>query len=103
TRERSLIMRLLTPRRLQDNEAFMWGLADRQLDEVAADCRREFISAYAQPFAMLAVADVLGVPEEDHQRFREGFGLTGTVGKIGTGDRGNPDEHHLPPTRAAAL
>ena len=75
TRERSLIMRLLTPRRLQDNEAFMWRLADRQLDEFVADGRCEFISAYAQPFAMLVVADVLGVPEEDHQRFREGFGL----------------------------
>ena len=25
---------------------------------------------------MLVVADLLGVPEDDHQRFREGFGLT---------------------------
>ncbi len=91
TRERSLIMRLLTPRRLQDNEAFMWGLADRQLDEFVADGRCEFISAYAQPFAMLAVADVLGVPEEDHQRFREGFGLTHTVGEVGAGADGSPD------------
>ena len=31
--------------------------------------------AYSQPFAMLVVADLLGVPEADHQRFREGFGL----------------------------
>ena len=95
TRERSLIMRLLTPRRLQDNEAFMWGLADRQLDEFVADGRCEFISAYAQPFAMLAVADVLGVPEEDHQRFREGFGLTGTVGEVGAGAEGTPGENPL--------
>ncbi len=95
TRERSLIMRLLTPRRLQDNEAFMWGLADRQLDEFVADGRCEFISAYAQPFAMLAVADVLGVPEEDHQRFREGFGLTGTVGEVGAGADGSPGENPL--------
>ena len=32
-RERSLIMRLLTPKRLKENEAFMWRLADRQIDE----------------------------------------------------------------------
>ena len=38
--------------------------------------RCEFISAYTQPFAMLAVADVLGVPETDHQRLREFFGLS---------------------------
>ena len=29
TRERALVMRLLTPKRLQDNEAFMRRLADR--------------------------------------------------------------------------
>jgi cytochrome P450 len=95
TRERSILMRLLTPRRLQDNEAFMWGLADQQLDEFVADGRCEFISAYAQPFAMLVVADVLGVPEEDHQRFREGFGLGKTVGKVGAGAEGSVGENPL--------
>ncbi len=83
TRERSLIMRLLTPKRLKENEAFMWSLADRQIDEFAGDGHCEFIAAYSQPFAMLAVADVLGVPVEDHQRFREGFGLTGNPGQLG--------------------
>ena len=85
TRERALIMRLLTPKRLKENEAFMWRLADQQIDEFVADGGCEFISAYTQPFAMLAVADVLGVPEEDHRRFREGFGLLSTTpGEIGS-------------------
>jgi cytochrome P450 len=83
TQERALIMRLLTPKRLKENEAFMWGLADRQIDEFVAAGRCEFISAYSQPFAMLAVADVLGVPEADHQRFREFFGLSKTPGTVG--------------------
>jgi cytochrome P450 len=95
TRERALLMRLITPKRLKDNEAFMWRLADLQLDGLLADGRCEFISAYAQPFAMLVVADLLGVPEEDHQRMREGFGLTGTVGEVGTGQAGNPGENPL--------
>jgi cytochrome P450 len=95
TRERALLMRLLTPRRLKDNEAFIWRLADQQLDELLADRRCEFITAYAQPFAMLVVADLLGVPEEDHQRFREGFGLSGTVGAVGAGEEGNPSENPL--------
>jgi cytochrome P450 len=95
TQERSILMRLLTPRRLQDNEEFMWGLADRQLDEFVADGRCEFITAYAQPFAMLVVADVLGVPMEDHQRFREGFGLGKTVGKVGAGAAGSVGENPL--------
>ena len=86
TRERALLMRLITPKRLKHNEAFMWRLADQQLDEFLDDGRCEFISAYAQPFAMLVVADLLGVPEADHQRFREGFGLSPRPGEIGTGE-----------------
>jgi cytochrome P450 len=82
TRERALIMRLLTPKRLKDNEAFMWRLAGGQLDEFVSAGRCEFITAYAQPFAMLTVADVLGVPETDHERFRNGFGLSGNPGAI---------------------
>jgi cytochrome P450 len=83
TRERALLMRLITPKRLKQNEAFMWGLADRQLDEFLADGRCEFIARYSQPFAMLAVADLLGVPESDHQAFRDGFGLTHSPGGLG--------------------
>jgi cytochrome P450 len=83
TQERALLMRLITPKRLQQNEDFMWRLADQQLDEFLDDGRCEFISAYSQPFAMLAVADLLGVPESEHQRFREGFGLVGSPGELG--------------------
>ncbi len=88
TRERSLIMRLLTPKRLRENEAFMRRLADQQIDEFVARGACEFISAYSQPFAMLVVADVLGIPEEDHRRFREGFGLGGSPGAIGNEGEG---------------
>jgi cytochrome P450 len=83
TRERALLMRLITPGRLKENEEFMWRLADRQLDEFV-DCGRcEFITAYSQPFAMLVVADLLGVPEDDHRQFRAGFGLATPPGEVG--------------------
>jgi len=95
TRERGLLMRLITPKRLRDNEEFIWRLADAQLDEFLPDGRCEFIGAYTQPFAMLVVADLLGVPEEDHQGFREGFGLSGTVGEVGAGESGSPGENPL--------
>jgi cytochrome P450 len=83
TRERHVLMRLLTPGRLKDNEAFMWRLADQQLDEFTATGECEFISAYSQPFGMLVVADVLGVPESEHARFRDGFGLRKSPGQVG--------------------
>jgi cytochrome P450 len=86
TRERALLMKLITPKRLKENEEFVWRMADRQIDEFASEGRCEFIRAYTQPFAMLVVADLLGVPEADHARFRRGFGLSGTPGTIGKGD-----------------
>jgi cytochrome P450 len=86
TRERALLMRLITSTRLKDNEAFMSRLADQLLDEFIADGHCEFITAYSQPFAMLVVADLLGVPEKDHKRFREGFGLSHAPGELGASD-----------------
>jgi cytochrome P450 len=70
TAHRALLMRLITPRRLKENEEFMWRLADQVIDEFAADGRCELIHQYAGPFAMLVVADLLGVPEADHPSFR---------------------------------
>src|SRR4051794_29791341 len=84
TAHRALLMRLITPKRLKENEEFMWRLADRQMDEFVASGACEFVGDYAQPFAMLVVADLLGVPESDHDLFRErlagGRSKTGTVG-----------------------
>ncbi|NKQ51551.1 cytochrome P450 [Amycolatopsis sp. K13G38] len=70
TAHRHLLKRLLTPKRLKENEEFMWRLADRQLDTFLERGECEFIGAYAQPFALLVIADLLGVPEEDHELFR---------------------------------
>jgi cytochrome P450 len=70
TEHRALLMRLITPKRLKENEAFMWELADRQIDEFAERGEVELVSEYAQPFAMFVIADLLGVPAEDHEVFR---------------------------------
>lgn len=75
TRERALLMRLITPKRLKENEAFMLRLAQQQLDQIVGSGRCEFVGAYAKPYAMLAIAGLLGVPEADHDAFRMGFGL----------------------------
>jgi cytochrome P450 len=85
TQERAVLMRLITPKRLKENEAFIWKLADRQLDEFLADGQCEWIRTFTQPFAMLVVADLLGVPESDHEEFRRGFGVAGSPGAVGKG------------------
>lgn len=66
TAHRSLLSRLITPKRLRENEEFMWRLADRVLDPFLADGGGEFITRVATPFALQVIADLLGVPEEDH-------------------------------------
>jgi cytochrome P450 len=59
----------------------MWSLADGLIDEFVDDREMEFNNAYARPFTLLVIADLLGVPREDHETFRDWLGgQKGTVG-----------------------
>ena len=68
---RHLLMRQLTPKRLKENEEFMWRLADRQIDEFIDRGACEVMGDFANPFALFVIADLLGVPEEEHDEFRD--------------------------------
>jgi cytochrome P450 len=81
TRHRALIGKLFTPNRLKQNEEFMWTLADGLIDELADRGEVEFSAAYARPFTLLVIADLLGVPREDHETFRGWLG--GQHGNVG--------------------
>ena len=47
----------------------------------------EFCDAYAKPFTLLVIADLPGVPREDHERFRAWLG-------DGSRNAGNPEGEH---------
>ncbi len=87
TAHRALLMKLITPKRLKENEASMWQLADRILDEFLAGGEGEFVSGFAGPFTLLVIADLLGVPEEDREEFldmlqrRPRSGVIGSTGE----------------------
>jgi cytochrome P450 len=68
---RHLLMRQLTPKRLKENEEAVWRLADRQIDTFIGDGACELISDFANPYALYVIADLLGVPESEHEEFRE--------------------------------
>ena len=88
TEHRGLLMRMITPKRLRENEDFMWRLADRLIDPLVARGGCEFIDDFAQPFAMLVIADLLGVPESDHADFQQKLLHHDQGGGIGgTGER----------------
>jgi cytochrome P450 len=71
TDHRALLMRLITPKRLKENEASMWRLADSLLDTFLSRGEAEFIGEFAGPFTLLVIADLLGVPDEDREEFVE--------------------------------
>jgi cytochrome P450 len=70
TAHRSLLSRLFTPKRLKNNEDFLWRLADEQLNRFAAEGRCEIVLDYNFPFTLDAITDLLGVPAADRERFR---------------------------------
>jgi cytochrome P450 len=71
TAHRGLLMRLITPKRLKENEEFLWAFADRTIDEFIDRGECELIQDYAIPYTVMVVADLLGVPDEDRDEFRE--------------------------------
>jgi len=68
TEHRALLMGLITPKRLKENEDFMWAHADRYLAPYLTT-GGDFIKGFAAPFTLAVIADLLGVPEEDRPEF----------------------------------
>jgi cytochrome P450 family 150 subfamily A5 len=81
---RHLVMRQLTPKRLKENEEFMWRLADRQVDEFIERGECEFVGDYANPFTLFVIADLLGVPEDEHEEFREALARRPHTDSVGS-------------------
>jgi len=89
---RHLLMRQLTPKRLKENEEFIWRLADRQIDEIGDRGECELVGDFASPFTLLVVADLLGVPEDEHDEYRAALARRAhhAVGSTKDSMRGNP-------------
>lgn len=87
TNHRALLMRLITPKRMKENEDAMWQLADDILDDFLAPGEGEFIKGFAGPFTLRVIADLLGVPEADRPELLERL-ARGTHGSgLGNADK----------------
>ncbi|MDT3444027.1 MULTISPECIES: cytochrome P450 [unclassified Pseudofrankia] len=82
TDHRALLMKMITPKRLRENEEWMGVITDRLLDSLLEGGKGEFIGDFAGPLALLVIADLLGVPEEDHAEFVSHLNraASGTIG-----------------------
>ena len=89
TDHRALLMRLITPKRLKENEQAMWHIADRVLDDYLRVGEGEFIGGFAEPFALLVIADLLGVPARDRDDF------VATMRRDASGGVGSTDEDSM--------
>jgi cytochrome P450 len=86
TAHRALLMGLITPKRLKENEEFMWRHADTMLEPYLA-AGGDFIKGFAAPFTLAIIADLLGVPEEDRPEFSKYMDHSqGGVGATGGGN-----------------
>jgi cytochrome P450 len=88
---RSILSRLFTPSRLKANEAFMVAYADQLVKEVVARGSCELISEVATPFVTLVIADLLGVPADDREKFREAIDAGPPPGNMDTEDARRTD------------
>ena len=81
TKTRRLLNGLLTPKRFRENEEYLSTLADQKIDGFIDDGKLEVITGYAHPFATLAIADLLGMPEEAVEPALAGCGrMPGVIG-----------------------
>ena len=69
TRLRALVSRAFTPRSVSRWHGRVQEIADRLLDEVADHDRFDLIAALGYPLPVTVIAEMLGVPAEDMDRF----------------------------------
>jgi cytochrome P450 family 150 subfamily A5 len=85
TDHRAILMGLITPKRLKENEEFLKRTADGFLDRILPTGHCEFVWDYAKQYTILAVGDLLGVPTEDFPLLLERFASapqTATTGNL---------------------
>jgi cytochrome P450 len=79
---RALLNRLFVPSRLKANQAFIGDYADHLASDVVTRGQCELIHDVAVPFVTLVIADLLGVPADDREKFRALLDNGPTAGDI---------------------
>lgn len=71
TRLRGLVSKAFTPRRIAQLEPRIEALVDELVGEAAARGSFDLIHDVAEPLPAIVIAELLGVPAQDHRKFRE--------------------------------
>ncbi|MBD0676882.1 cytochrome P450 family protein [Streptomyces sp. CBMA156] len=85
TRLRRLVSKAFTPRRVAEFEPRVQQLTDRLIDGFAQRGSADLIHEFAFPLPIYAICDMLGVPAEDQDDFRDWAGMMVRHTKPGQG------------------
>ncbi len=77
-KNRAVLQQLLTHKRLKANEDFVAGLVIRLVDRLIDQGQCEITEDFAHALSTLVIADLLGVPEEEHGDLLNLIGLPPT-------------------------
>ena len=69
-RVRQLVAKAFTPRMVERLRPRVQEIADDLVDRVAAEGRMELVDDFAFPLPIIVIAELLGIPAEDRDRFR---------------------------------
>lgn len=67
---RKIVSKAFTPRRIVALEPHIHAIVDDLLDQAPGTGSWDFVSGFAGPLPAIVIADMLGVPREDRDRFR---------------------------------
>ncbi|RXJ00656.1 cytochrome P450 [Anaerobacillus alkaliphilus] len=71
TRLRRLVNQAFTPKIVQRLKPTIQRISTRLLDEMEGKSEIDIVKDYAYPLPVIVIADLLGVPREDHSIFKE--------------------------------
>jgi cytochrome P450 len=74
TRVRGLVSKAFTPRRVAALRPRIEAIVDGLLDAVRGEGRMDAIEDFAAPLPAIVIAELLGVPAEDHRQFKQWSG-----------------------------
>jgi cytochrome P450 len=69
-RLRGLVSKAFTPRMIGQMRPRIQAIADELLDQIAAQGTADLVETYAFPLPIIVIAELLGIPAEDRDKFR---------------------------------
>jgi pimeloyl-[acyl-carrier protein] synthase len=86
TRLRGLVSKAFTPRMIERLRPRIEGIAEQLIDEMVAHEQADIIGAFAFPLPVVVIAELLGVPASDRDRFREWSNVIARVIDLGNSE-----------------